>query len=99
MSKLELPSELSNALKLADWLEIQALLARDGNSSRGDLEGALSLSSILERGGREAVEKKCLEAFAELEARALDASVAYPFEIDGATLSLKPEPNQYVAYL
>lgn len=99
MLKLELPSEPSNALKLADWLEILALLSADGNSSRGDLEGALNLSSVLERGGRDAVERKCLETFAELESRAFDAATAYPFEIDGPTVNRKPETNEYAAYL
>lgn len=99
MPKLPLPDEATNELKLADWLEIYALLSRDGNSSRGDLESALTTASVLESGGRAAVEEKCLVVFNELEERMLAAGDAYPFKIQGAKLALKPNKETYSAYL
>lgn len=81
---IPLPARPTDPLKLADWLEIYALVAPDGNSSRGDLESALRTASLLE--GEEAIERKCLEVFTELEDRQKAADTAYPFNVDGSIL-------------
>ena len=99
MPELPLPDEATNELKLADWLEIYALLSPDENSSRGDLDRALRLSSVLESRGMGAIEAKCVTVFSELEDRARAAEDAYPFTINGATLQLKPGKDTYAAYL
>jgi hypothetical protein len=99
MPSLALPSEATNILKLADWLEIYALISADGNSSRGDLEKALRTSSVFEARGREAVEEVCLQVFFELEQRAAAAGDAYPFIIDGAVLTSKPNRDDFTGYI
>jgi len=99
MPPLALPSEATNTLKLADWLEIWALISSDGNSSRGDLEKALSTSSVFESKGRDAVEEVCLQVFSELEQRATAAGDAYPFTLDGAVLTSKPNRDEFTGYI
>ncbi len=99
MPKVEFPSQPTDELKLADWLEIRAFLAADRNSSMGDLESGLNLSSVLERGGSDAVERKCLDAFNELEDRAFCAGDGYPFEVDGSVLRAKANIEEHSAYI
>ena len=99
MPKLALPSEAANILKLADWLEIYALISADGNSSRGDLEKALRTSSVFESKGREAVEEVCIQVFLELELRATAAGAAYPFLVGAGVLTSKTNRNDYIGYI
>jgi hypothetical protein len=99
MPPLALPSEVTNILKLADWLEIYALISADGNSSRGDLEKTLRTASVFESRGREAVEEVCLQVFSELEQRAVAAAEAYPFVVDGAVLRCKANRTEFIAYI
>ncbi len=98
MPHLALPSEATNILKLADWLEIYALISADGNSSRGDLEKALRTASVFESKGREEIEEVCLQVFSELEQRVLAAAEAYPFLIEGAVLNCKPNRDEFIGY-
>lgn len=80
---LDLPyDDLTDPLRLADWLELYALLSPDRNSSRGDLEGALRVASHSEIDSHTEIEGKILEVFDELEQRAKAAGGAYPFTLD-----------------
>jgi hypothetical protein len=99
MPSLPLPSDVTNALSLADWLELYAQLSADGNSSKGDLESALKTASVLEAKGSDALEALCLEVFSELEQRVVAAGEAYPFLIAGSVLSSKPKQEEFAAYL
>ncbi len=85
---LPLPESPTDRVELADWLEIHALVSPDGNSSRGDLERALRTAALFETNEYEAIERKCLEVFAELEDRTKAAREAYPFKIDGSLLKI-----------
>ncbi|MDQ2973958.1 MAG: hypothetical protein M3R69_00945 [Acidobacteriota bacterium] len=99
MPELALPDDATNELKLADWLEIYALISADTNSSRGDLEQALRVASVLDSQGQEAVEQKCLEVFSEIELRQIAAGESYPFTIDGSVISVKPNVEEFVGYI
>jgi hypothetical protein len=80
---LDLPfDDLTDPLRLADWLELYALLSPDRNSSRGDLEGVLRTASLFELDDGEKIELKVLEVFEELEQRIEAAREAYPFDLD-----------------
>lgn len=80
---LDLPyDDLTDPLRLADWLELHALLSPDRNSSRGDLEGALRTASHSEIDDYTKIELKVLEVFDELEQRAKATGEAYPFDLD-----------------
>jgi hypothetical protein len=96
---LPLPLPATDALRLADWLEIYALISADENSSRGDLERALVRGSIYERNADVRIEEKCLQVFFELEQRVAATQTAYPFVIDGTTLSVKPDRRLFASYL
>lgn len=96
MPAFPLPSESTNIIKLADWLELMALQSSDDNSSKGDLESALSIASVFRR---EHTEAKILSVFAELESRARASGGAYPFVIDGAVLQFRGDRTEYSSYL
>ena len=103
MPDLPLPINATDTLKLADWLEIYALLSPDGGSSRGDLEQVLKTSSALESDRAtttdEAIGEKCLEVFLELEYRAKSAGAAYPFKITGGRVDLKSSMDEFSGYV
>ena len=90
---LDLPyDDLTDPIRLADWLELYALLSPDLNSSRGDLESALRTAAHAELDEDDAIEQKTLEVFEELEQRARSCVKAYPFAIDyRGVLELRPE--------
>lgn len=79
---LELPNDLTDPLKLADWLELYALSSPDRNSSQGDLESELRRAALFELADDTAIELKTMEVFDELEQRVNAAKEAYPFDLD-----------------
>lgn len=80
---VELPfDDLTNPLRLADWLELYALLSPDNNASRGDLESALRVASMYELAEFEEMEEMILEVFYEIEQRARSADAGYPFDLN-----------------
>lgn len=83
MLPIPLPPE---ALQLADWLELVALLSSDRNASIGDLGRALAVSNALEAEAGDAdnrlfIEARGLEVWREIEARAAAAGPAYPYRL------------------
>ena len=96
---LELPDSPTDPLLLADWLELQALISPDGNSSRGDLESALRVAALFEPDDDERLEQQTLEVFSELEQRIGAAKEAYPFTIDYGVLQTKPDWELIPAYV
>ena len=96
---LELPDSPTDTLRLADWLEIYALLSPDGNSSRGDLESALRVAALYEIDDDEDIELKCLEVFDELEQRLKASGEAYPFDLDYSVLQVKSSWEDFPAYI
>lgn len=80
---VDLPyDDLTDPLRLADWLELYALLSADCNSSQGDLESALRTASHSEILDDDSIELKSLEVFEELEQRCNASGEAYPFDLD-----------------
>jgi len=98
---LELPTDdPSNPLKLADWLEIYTLLSGDYNASRGDLERILRRAGFCELDDDEAIERKTLDTFEELEQRRRAAREAYPFVLDyHRVLELKTKWEDFPVYI
>ncbi len=95
----ELPDEPINPLKLADWLEIYAILDSDRNSSRGDLERALYRAALFELDDDEAIEHKILDTFEELEQRVVATGEAYPFDLNyRGVLRLKSTWESFPVY-
>ncbi len=86
-----LPIDLTDILQLADWLELYAILAPDGNSSSGDLWGELSRAALYELDTDESKERKIIDVFYELEQRNRAAGAGYPFEVDNGVLRINPQ--------
>lgn len=109
---LELPSELKEPIKLADWMELLALTSPDKNSSYGDLSSALRRTAAYEFNEDdiesdyprqdEQIDEMCGEVFNEIFHRAKAAGHSYPFTISssGSVLNVKTQASleQYTAY-
>lgn len=96
---LVLPHPVTNNLRLADWLELLALISKDGNSSTGDLERLLKRSALYETAEDETIERTCLAVAAELEDRAKAAQDGYPFLMSTGVLKRKSKARDYPAYV
>jgi len=97
---LDLPfDDLTDPLRLADWLELYALLSPDRNSSRGDLESALRTASLLELDDDEKIEQKSLEVFEELEQRKKAAREGYPYDLDYGIIRLRSGWENFPIYV
>lgn len=48
MIAFEIPEDSADPIQLADWLELQAIVAADSDASQGDLEAILRIPSVLE---------------------------------------------------
>jgi hypothetical protein len=95
-AQLPLPKDSDDPIRLADWLEVYALVSGDGNSSAGDLERAIHRPGLdTSRDPNEL----CAEVFAELELRATAARHSYPFQIQGAVVSLRGGDDLFAPYL
>jgi len=89
----------TDALRLADWLEVLAILSKDRNSSQGDLERAFRRAALAEYSDDDSVERKLLEVFNELEERASAAGPAYPFDVIYGVLQLRSTWEDFPAYV
>jgi hypothetical protein len=78
---LELPLSRT-AIKLADWLELWALMSRDNNASAADLVRTLQREQE-ERDDNERADRLAQEAMTEIGFRVAAAGDAYPFSVDG----------------
>jgi len=98
---IDLPfDDLTDPIRLADWLELYALTSPDHNSSRGDLDGALRRAALAELEDDEAIEVKIMEVFDELEERMRITQMAYPFEMDHpGVLALKSTWEYFPTYV
>lgn len=89
----------TDSIRLADWLEVYALLSPDSNSSWGDLESVLCRASFFEIDDSEEIERKFLEVFMEIERRAESAKESYPFALyHPGVLQLKSRWEDFPAY-
>jgi hypothetical protein len=88
------PNSTTDVARLADWLELTAIEADDGDSSAGDLERALNIQTTGNLGDILA------QVFDEIHLRQRAAADAYPFEVKGTVVSLRDSfPANPVPYL
>jgi len=89
---IALPETPTDSIRLADWMELCALLSSDGDASKEQLDSAIRTAAVfpIEDEDRE-IETLCLDVFRELEARARSAVDAYPFEIKHPILCRCPD--------
>ena len=90
-----LPKDCQSILDLADWLELSALSASDGNASAGDLLNAIQISV-----GSELAEKLMLDVLSEIDARRKAADEGYPFVLHYARmLQIKSDLTRCMPYI
>ncbi|MHB2025110.1 MAG: hypothetical protein ACYCPQ_00520 [Elusimicrobiota bacterium] len=99
MLELSLPDQPTDPIRLADWLEIYALISADGNASRGDIERALRRASVFQSDESAEIEEALLKVFFELEDRSAATGDGYPFEIKGGVIKLRSKPKDFPAYI
>lgn len=95
------PKSLSDPVDLADWLELNALVAKDRNSSKGDLQALLMRAGSFDPATeKDKVEALCLAAFAELESRVRAANGSYPFTVSPPLITAKASAlTKFPAYV
>jgi hypothetical protein len=108
MQGLAVPSATADPVAHADWLELQALAAKDRNSSLQDLASALRrtgsgeeledehLAEETDDRGGETTEPVAEAAFAEIEDRNIGCDGAYPFSLGTSFLQLKGQIDNSV---
>ena len=99
MTSIAFPSATSGPCKLADWLELQALVADDKNASIQDLATGLriggsldaldeDMDTLVDRRG-EPSQQLASDTFYEIEHRMVAAGRGYPFEVGEQYIQLK----------
>lgn len=88
--------------KLADWMELNALLDSDGNTSRQELVGILSNGAEAE--GEDQIEESESEQLAEsilseIATREVNSGGGYPFYLDESVLRVKEDAYEYPGYI
>lgn len=87
------PPGVPNVISLADWLEITALTAPDGDASAGDLERPLR------RLGESNPEPLIGRVFTEIDRRVKAAGDAYPFVRGDGAISRRGPAVDYLPYV
>jgi hypothetical protein len=96
MPKLRLPEDYEVTGRLADWLELTALLAADENAAKGDLDSAFRVGGLKNQSD---LDRVSTDVFTELRHRSSAARQGYPYIIEGASIQLKPDSKRYAPYL
>lgn len=92
--------DLTDTVKLSDWLELQALVSPDGNSSAGDLQSLLRRAGTFHLNEDEEIEQLIGEVFRELRLRKNAADTAYPFKLASSSLlETVGDWHDYAAYV
>jgi hypothetical protein len=88
-----LPSDVTDPIILADWLELLALTAEDGNASHGDLQ------RVLNRLGVDGFDGICTDCMTELHRRVAATRENYPYTFSGTLLSIRGDWREYMPYI
>jgi len=96
---IPLPDKSMDIIKLADWMEICALITPDGDFSRDDLDATLRAAAIFPPLSEDSeIADLTLGVFRELESRRSAALNAYPFEVSLPYIKLKSDWKKTPAY-
>ena len=94
-----MPTASSSPEELADWVEFQAMLSRDGRVSFESLVNAIRISGSVdaiggaqEDAGSQISQQVAQDAFSEIDdrAKACGNGKLYPFDISGTTVARRP---------
>jgi len=89
---IPLPSNITDPILLADWLELLAITSDDGNSSHGDLYQELN------RLGVDNLDSICTASMLELNKRVVASGSNYPFTFSGTLLRVKNDWHSFTPY-
>jgi len=97
---IQLPGE-QTVTKLADWMEISALLDKDGCVSRQDLLSPLKAEKDTQEDQIEQSEADIivLDIFTEIQRRTKATGNGYPFFLDGETIKRKHREKNFLSYI
>ncbi len=88
------PESLDDAIWLADWIELCALAADDGDASAGDLERMLDIEGV------SGSDDLLAQTFDEIDQRLIACGDAYPFEHEGTWIRRRGNvSNGRMAYI
>jgi hypothetical protein len=98
-----IPSDLTDSLLMADWLELVAVVADDNNASTGDLGEIVRRAGTFEGKSPtpdEAIDSYCLSVFTVLERRAKVLNGFYPFTLKPGVVKYDGSlDHKFVPYL
>jgi hypothetical protein len=92
------PFPITDEMRLADWLELSALISDDANSSIGDLERVLRREEVADEEDID-LEDKYSTVIDELEKRSAAAPEAYPFVINETRVEFRGTIDQKLPYI
>ena len=90
MALLRFPGNSNDAIACADWMELSALVSREGRCSIAQVERNIKRLSVYDE--RRAIEQnagieaRCTDVLSELSRRIVAAAEAYPFVLEGSDL-------------
>jgi hypothetical protein len=90
---IPLPSDITDPIALADWLEMLALTSPDGNASHGDLQRVLNR---LGTSNTDVISTACMN---ELHSRVSSTDPSYPFTFSGTLLRTKGDWREFTPYV
>lgn len=94
------PKKPTDPIELADWMEINALIAPDGDFSREDSDSAIRTAALYPPAEEDReVEALMLDVFREIDFRASAAKEAYPFEVRYPVIKCKDNWKNMPAYV
>ena len=99
------PTLFTDPNNMADWLELQALRAADGKASFSDLRRYIARIAdpeeleVSPRRGESADEVLADDTFQELGDRQVSCGAAYPFALEGYTITAPSAPERYWPYI
>jgi len=97
---IPLPHKSTDCIRLADWMELCALVAPDGDVSRDDLDSALRTAAVFPpRDEDKEIDDLVLAVFRELESRRAAAADGYSFELSLPTLKRKDNWPDFPTYV
>lgn len=100
---LPLPSDSTESLELADWLEMNALVGRSGQASLDDMRNALRIGALGAKIDASATEQPAqLEGIAaqvksEIDDRVRRSRQGYPFKLRGSSLERTIQSDRIIS--
>ena len=88
MAMVMAPPDPTDCLRLADWMEVETLVAPQRSASRTEVLSLLRIGAV---GDQTDEDRIILDAFGELERRSIAADSSYPFIVDGSLLTLRSD--------